>query len=249
MIKKKGTLLGICIVLLAGFFGFFIPSSLFDLTVEGMKMEKKIIPFRSNQVEENMLDKDIKESEYKKIIRSIYSKDETYYHEPLNGQLNMTQAVDLAIDATNEIFGDLLSNEELTIDNFITISAVLESKKKDYMENPEYSYWDVVLSNGSEEIKYWINSVTGRLLYVEVGLFLLNDLDDVDSHQVMSQFVDYTGYQIDKENYQENEGYYNNFSEQVYKGEYMNCTVGKYVCMSPNYMDYQYIMVTIKFDE
>nr|WP_297935647.1 hypothetical protein [uncultured Lachnoclostridium sp.] len=240
MKKHMGTILGALVIALTGLIGLVVPYKVFQVQEERLLWNVKEIPFENVETEDAVECVDLKEEEYGKIIHSINRGGTTYYHEPVQGQINMSKAIDLAIEAFNKLLG----REQLSINNFINIKAVLQTKVEKYETKPQYSYWNIQMSNEKESIHVWMNSVSGKILKMDVNLYDEQDMDLIDLKSLLEVYVSYSGFHMQQME-EETANVYKTAFDRVYKGPYFNCYAVKAQCTSPEQLDYHYINIVL----
>lgn len=236
MKMRKEVFVGILMVTLTGAAGIVIPSCLFRIQERRMLTNVERMQNTDSETEESDTKLVIEEAELRKIIRSMNREGTTYYHEPMQGQLNMSSAVEWAIQSV----GKLLGQEELSINNFITITAVLQTKEEAYKSKPQYSYWNIQMSKENEKIHVWMNSVSGMILKMDVDLYDESDMNAVDLEELLGKYLSYSGFhmsEMEEELYNE----YKTAVERYCRGKYFDCFAAKYQCNSPEQLDRQYI--------
>ena len=240
MKKHMGTVLGVLVIVLTGVIGIVVPYEVFQVQEEKLLWNVKEIPFETVDTEDTVECAEIKEEEYGKIIYSINSGGTTYYHEPVQGQINMSKAIELSIEALNKLLG----REQLSINNFINIKAVLQTKVEKYETKPQYSYWNIQMSNEKESIHVWMNSISGKILKMDVSLYDEQDMNSVDLQSLLEGYVCFSSFHMNQME-EENANVYKTSFTRVYKGPYFNCYALKAQCTSPEQLDYHYINIVL----
>lgn len=244
----RGTTTGFLVIALVGIIGILIPFKMFGLQEHRLLSDVGNIPF---VVSDETCDSDtvLEESEYKKIIRSMNHGGATYYREPVNGQINMQKAVELAIQGINKLMAESLGFDELTIDNFINIKAVLQTKEENYHANPQYSFWNIQMSSKNEVIHVWMNSVSGMILKIDVELLAESDMKVICLDDLLVSYKKYSGFNLVQGKEETPGDIYHNSYECVYKGKYFKCNAAKYLCASTEQLRNYYVKVILSLEE
>ncbi len=244
MKKDNSALLGGILILLVGIVGLAIPLQFLKSQEQDLLWNVHMISFETKDASHSKKNIEIKEAEYKKILYSMENVSNTYYHEPMDGQINMAKALELSIQTMNTFFG----RKELSMNSFINIKAVLQTNEENYKKKPQYSYWNIEMSNENEKINIWMNSVSGIILKMDVNFYKLSDINELDLDALLDNYVSYTGFHMNgkKEEYS---NIYKTAYDKIYFGEHFDFAAGKYHCMSPEKLDKEYIKVIIGMQE
>lgn len=244
MRKPKEAVVGIVLIALAGLAGIVIPSKTFHVQEQKLLRNIKTIPFEMLDTEDTSQKLVVKESDYGKIIRTVNAGGTTYYHEPMQGQLNMSSAVEYSIQAVNKILG----RKELSINNFINIKAMLQTKVEKYEAKPQYSYWNIQMSNESEKIHIWMNSVSGTILKMDVDLYEDSDMSSVALEELLEKYLSFSQFRMDNTE-EETANDYKTSYERYARGKYFDCFAYKLQCTSPEQPDREYVKVILGLEE
>lgn len=131
-------------------------------------------------------------------------------HEPVEGQLNIEQAVTMARVGLSHFAAQGIVSSELLEDDFSRINASLWENRPAMMENqssmqvrigmelpPEYSYWVVTFDNTKMGARLTLNAVTGEIWRADVFLYQAGtmpaDLDVVEMTEVYAAYLGLEG--------------------------------------------------------
>ena len=246
---SKETIAGVLIILLTGLIGILVPAKMFQIQEQKLLWNVGTIPFATLEEDDSDSQAEMEESEYKKIICSMDGPGATYYREPMPGQINMSKAVELAIQGINRLMGESLGQQELSINNFINIKAVLQTKEENYQAKPQYSFWNIQMSNENEVIHVWINSVSGMILKIDFDLYMKSDLQSVNLTSILDSYVQYSGFGLTTGKGETAGDMYHNSYENIYLGRYFNCRAAKYLCNFADQLDSSYVKVILALEE
>lgn len=187
--NKQGilTILGVVFSLIIAFFGWMLTNMLLDRQdIELLASTGSIsVPIgQNNEAKTGLtitgakLDKNSIISMSEILNNWDNSRGYTRPHEPVEGQLNMEQALAMA-EAGVSYFGTQgIFHEELLQDEFTQISASLCVNQPRAIQaavlspvaelSPEYSYWEISLGNEKINVNLRINAVTGMIWDIEI---------------------------------------------------------------------------------
>lgn len=125
-------------------------------------------------------------------------------HEPVNGQLNMEQAITEAnnglayLSRKGVIPKDILEEgfvrtKASLMENLPTIDKYTNIVDKKELP-PEYSYWNISFSNEKIDIMVTLNAVTGKMWSVDINSYQVLDMfNNIDLKNLIEIYADYLG--------------------------------------------------------
>mgnify|MGYP003295480301 CR=1 FL=1 len=113
----------------------------------------------------------------------------------------------------------------------VAVNAVLKTRIEDYENHPEYSYWEIKVSNHEITVKLWMNAVSGKVLDILVEFLNENITNSViDLGSVLQRYVDHIGVIMQPvEIGEETMNSFQTYMEEYYKGKYISCYGMKYL--------------------
>lgn len=132
------------------------------------------------------------EEELLRVAASLTEPVDVRLHEPLQGQLSMSQAVECAQTWLEDFMMPLLGISGPSIAQYRTNCYLWtpETGKSDQEAQPWLSYWSVSLSNQEIEASFLLNAVSGQVLDVLVGCTA--PVEHQDQEDLIALFDAYT---------------------------------------------------------
>lgn len=125
-------------------------------------------------------------------------------HEPVNGQLNMEQAISEAnngltylsrkgVIPKDMLEGGFVRTKASLMENLPTIDKYTNIANKEELP-PEYSYWNITFSNEKIDIMITLNAVTGKMWSVDINSYQVTDMfNNIDLKNLIEIYAEYLG--------------------------------------------------------
>lgn len=130
------------------------------------------------------------------IVNLWNSNHTEHYHDPVEGQLTMEDAIMAAKDGLSYFCESGALPKEILADDFTETSAFLYAMGDDRgtadVLAPAYSYWSIILNNRDVSIKLTLNAYTGRIWMANICSYSPEIVfDDVKMLDVINMFETY----------------------------------------------------------
>jgi len=128
-------------------------------------------------------------------------------HEPVEGQLNMEQAITAAKDGLSYLSKQGIIPKEFLEEKFNRTNASLCQNQPATMDGnkssytmvkvelpPEYSYWDITFDNKKVGVQLTLNAVTGKMWKVHIVSYQdMDTFNNLDLEDLIKMYAAYLG--------------------------------------------------------
>ena len=162
----------------------------------GIELPKLSDSDNDNATENTLKAESLTEEDILHIVRSRYIGTETP-HEPVPGQIDMAQAVEISNAMLSKLSEILSIEEEYFYSADVTYALLAQIITREVESfNPIYSIWRIQLSSSDFEATFSINSVTGQVLELGMRLATLSlNIDERTTAEILDIFVSELGLQ------------------------------------------------------
>lgn len=167
MKNKVATIFIFTVTIIVSFGGLFIMQQRLktqSARLLNKKLNSKETIFRQNSDKEESKKKFLTENELVEVVHSMKNEKNMRFHEPVKGQLAMTQAINKGKEWAQKLFSIKIQTYKKVSANLCTNDPAGINKISEML----YSFWKVRLEQDNLMIQMSIHSVTGQLLGIEI---------------------------------------------------------------------------------